>query len=81
MPGPIVEDIQTEKDVQVLCLCISVVVHLVVYHDEHPVIEDVNEEDDHNDVDADSEDDQEDGAQGRYISRIFSSLLPLHTPI
>ncbi|KAL7614785.1 hypothetical protein Lser_V15G09614 [Lactuca serriola] len=49
MPGPIVEDIQTEKDVQ---------------HDEHPVIEDVNEEDDHNDVDADSEDDQEDGAQG-----------------
>ncbi|CAH1439088.1 unnamed protein product [Lactuca virosa] len=49
MPGPIVEDIQIEKDVQ---------------HDEHPVIEDVNEEDDHNDVDADSDDDQEDGAQG-----------------
>ncbi|CAI9274193.1 unnamed protein product [Lactuca saligna] len=49
MPGPIVEDIQTEKDVQ---------------HDEHPVIEDVNEEDDHNDVDADSDDDDEDGAQG-----------------
>ncbi|KAL4572956.1 hypothetical protein LXL04_019745 [Taraxacum kok-saghyz] len=49
MPGPIVEDIQSEKEVQ---------------HDEHPVIEDVNEEDDHEDIDADSDDDQEDGAQG-----------------
>ncbi|KAI3519410.1 hypothetical protein L1887_08499 [Cichorium endivia] len=49
MPGPIVEDFQSEREVQ---------------HEEHPVIEDVNEEDDHDDVDADSDDDQEEGAQG-----------------
>ncbi|KAI3720529.1 hypothetical protein L2E82_31516 [Cichorium intybus] len=49
MPGPIVEDFQSEREVQ---------------HEEHPVIEDVNEEDDHDDADADSDDDQEDGAQG-----------------
>ncbi|KAI3705858.1 hypothetical protein L1987_76107 [Smallanthus sonchifolius] len=55
MPGPVVEEIQSQNKIE----------------EEIPVVEgvveDVKEEDDHDDVDADSdddEDDKEDGAQG-----------------
>ncbi|KAJ0588774.1 putative nascent polypeptide-associated complex NAC domain, NAC A/B domain superfamily [Helianthus annuus] len=55
MPGPVVEEIESEKKIEEE---IPVVVE--------GVVEDVKEEDDHNDddVDADSDDDEEDAAQG-----------------
>ncbi|CAH1430165.1 unnamed protein product [Lactuca virosa] len=51
MPGAIVEEIETQQKLE---------------HDEHPIVEDVKDEDDHDHEDADSdddEDDKEDGAQ------------------
>ncbi|MFS7929679.1 putative nascent polypeptide-associated complex NAC domain, NAC A/B domain superfamily [Helianthus anomalus] len=55
MPGPVVEEIESEKKIEEE---IPVVVE--------GVVEDVKEEDDHNDddADADSDDDEEDAAQG-----------------
>ncbi|KAI3737643.1 hypothetical protein L2E82_27652 [Cichorium intybus] len=60
MPGPIVEDFQSEREVQ---------------HNEHPVIENVNEEDDHDDVDADSDDEHEEGAQVKHSFMIERCYL------
>ncbi|PWA63465.1 Nascent polypeptide-associated complex NAC domain-containing protein [Artemisia annua] len=56
MPGPVVEEIESEKKIEE-----EAAVNKVV----EGVVEDVKEEDDHNDddVDADSDDDEDDGLQ------------------